>query len=106
MGFRTLFVARINYYTSESKLRREFDQYGTIKSINVVMNQKNNKPRGYALLSMRAKRTCTLLISTRMVRKLMERECWWTLREVARSRDGCQEDWVEVWVARGRVELM
>jgi len=48
--FRTLFVARINYYTSESKLRREFDQYGTIKSINVVMNQKNNKPRGYAFI--------------------------------------------------------
>lgn len=48
--FRTLFVARVNFYTSESKLRREFEQYGNIKSINVVMNQKNNKPRGYAFI--------------------------------------------------------
>ena len=48
--FRTLFVARVNYYSSESKLRREFEQYGNIKSINVVMNQKNNKPRGYAFI--------------------------------------------------------
>ncbi|KAG8224359.1 hypothetical protein J437_LFUL004315 [Ladona fulva] len=29
--FKTLFVARINYDTSESKLRREFEVYGAIK---------------------------------------------------------------------------
>merc|ERR1712098_288623 len=48
--FKTLFTARINYYTSESKLRREFEQYGNIKSINLIMNQKDKKPRGYAFI--------------------------------------------------------
>ena len=48
--FKTLFIARINYYTSESKLRREFDQYGTIKSIHVIQNSKEKKPRGYAFI--------------------------------------------------------
>lgn len=48
--FKTLFVARVNYYTSESKLRREFESYGTVKSIRIIQNVKNGKPRGYAFI--------------------------------------------------------
>ncbi|XP_052748370.1 U1 small nuclear ribonucleoprotein 70 kDa [Galleria mellonella] len=48
--FKTLFVARINYDTSESKLRREFEGYGPIKKICMVYNKENNKPRGYAFI--------------------------------------------------------
>lgn len=33
--FKTLFVARINYDTSESKLRREFEVYGPIKKVSL-----------------------------------------------------------------------
>ncbi|KAL4703589.1 hypothetical protein ACJJTC_003328 [Scirpophaga incertulas] len=48
--FKTLFVARINYDTSESKLRREFEGYGPIKKIHMVYNKENDKPRGYAFI--------------------------------------------------------
>ncbi|XP_059050334.1 U1 small nuclear ribonucleoprotein 70 kDa [Achroia grisella] len=48
--FKTLFVARINYDTSESKLRREFEGYGPIKKIYMVYNKENDKPRGYAFI--------------------------------------------------------
>ncbi|KAM3955636.1 small ribonucleoprotein particle U1 subunit 70K [Aphomia sociella] len=48
--FKTLFVARINYDTSESKLRREFEGYGPIKKIYMVFNKENDKPRGYAFI--------------------------------------------------------
>jgi len=48
--FRTLFVARINFYTSESKLRREFETYGPIKQIKMVTDQKTGKPRGYCFI--------------------------------------------------------
>jgi len=48
--FKTLFVARVNFYTSESKLKREFEQYGTVKSIRMVMSTKDTKPRGYAFI--------------------------------------------------------
>ena len=34
--YNTLFVARLSYDTNEKKLRREFEQYGPIKSIRVV----------------------------------------------------------------------
>ncbi|XP_058803520.1 U1 small nuclear ribonucleoprotein 70 kDa [Phymastichus coffea] len=48
--FKTLFVARINYDTSESKLRREFEVYGPIKKIVMIHNTVNGKPRGYAFI--------------------------------------------------------
>ncbi|XP_068627192.1 U1 small nuclear ribonucleoprotein 70 kDa [Battus philenor] len=48
--FKTLFVARINYDTSESKLRREFEGYGPIKRICMVYSKENDKPRGYAFI--------------------------------------------------------
>ncbi|CAH0403992.1 unnamed protein product [Chilo suppressalis] len=48
--FKTLFVARINYDTSESKLRREFEGYGPIKKIYMIFNKDNDKPRGYAFI--------------------------------------------------------
>uniref|UniRef100_T1HNN2 U1 small nuclear ribonucleoprotein 70 kDa n=1 Tax=Rhodnius prolixus TaxID=13249 RepID=T1HNN2_RHOPR len=48
--FKSLFVARINYDTSESKLRREFEVYGPIKKIVLIHNSVNGKPRGYAFI--------------------------------------------------------
>uniref|UniRef100_A0A0C9QZZ7 U1 small nuclear ribonucleoprotein 70 kDa n=1 Tax=Fopius arisanus TaxID=64838 RepID=A0A0C9QZZ7_9HYME len=48
--FKTLFIARINYDTSESKLRREFEVYGPVKKIVVIHNTINGKPRGYAFI--------------------------------------------------------
>ncbi|XP_026468496.1 U1 small nuclear ribonucleoprotein 70 kDa-like [Ctenocephalides felis] len=48
--FKTLFVARINYDTTESKLRREFEGYGPIKKIVVIHNAINGKPRGYSFI--------------------------------------------------------
>ncbi|XP_077286337.1 small ribonucleoprotein particle U1 subunit 70K isoform X2 [Arctopsyche grandis] len=49
-AFKTLFVARINYDSSESKLRREFEGYGAIKKIALVHDSVNGKPRGYAFI--------------------------------------------------------
>lgn len=48
--FRTLFVARINYDTSESKLRREFEIYGPIKKIVLIHDPETGKPKGYAFI--------------------------------------------------------
>lgn len=48
--FKTLFVARINYDTSESKLRREFEVYGPIKKIIMITDSDTGKPRGYAFI--------------------------------------------------------
>lgn len=48
--FKTLFVARINFDTTESKLRRELESYGPIRQISMLYNIRNRKPRGYAFV--------------------------------------------------------
>ncbi|KAI6181579.1 U1 small nuclear ribonucleoprotein 70 kDa [Aphelenchoides besseyi] len=47
--YKTLFVARISYETSESRLRREFERYGRINKV-VMVHDKDGKPRGYAFI--------------------------------------------------------
>ena len=46
--FKTLFVGRISYDATEKKLRREFEEYGPIKSIRLV-NEKRSGPRSHPL---------------------------------------------------------
>lgn len=53
--YKTLFVARLNYDTSESKLKREFEYYGPIKSIRMVTD-RHKKPRGYAFIQFHEKK--------------------------------------------------
>ncbi|XP_065835939.1 U1 small nuclear ribonucleoprotein 70 kDa-like [Oscarella lobularis] len=48
--FKTLFVSRINFDTSESKLRREFEQYGPIRKIRMIYETGTGKPRGYSFI--------------------------------------------------------
>ncbi|CAH9067339.1 unnamed protein product [Cuscuta europaea] len=48
--YKTLFVARLNYETTESRIKREFEAYGPIKRIRLVTDNTNNKPRGYAFI--------------------------------------------------------
>lgn len=47
--FKTLFVSRISYDTTEKKLKREFEVFGSIKRVRMVYDQKG-KPRGYAFI--------------------------------------------------------
>lgn len=69
-AFKTLFVARVNYDTTESKLRREFEVYGPIKRIYIVYNKRTGKPRGYAFIEyeherdMHCEYLCKLSLST------------------------------------------
>ncbi|KAJ9540958.1 hypothetical protein OSB04_027464 [Centaurea solstitialis] len=66
--YKTLFVARLNYETTESRIKREFEAYGPIKrvgfveypekglkviafcSVRLIADKETNKPRGYAFI--------------------------------------------------------
>ncbi|KAM0866390.1 hypothetical protein ACQ4PT_042646 [Festuca glaucescens] len=48
--YKTLFVARLNYETSENRVKREFEAYGPIKRVRLVTDKDTNKPRGYAFI--------------------------------------------------------
>uniref|UniRef100_A0A8C5ILH6 Uncharacterized protein n=1 Tax=Junco hyemalis TaxID=40217 RepID=A0A8C5ILH6_JUNHY len=50
-AFKTLFVARVNYDTTESKLRREFEVYGPIKRVSGEGSPPKNAPLDHPVLS-------------------------------------------------------
>jgi len=53
--FRTLFVGRTCYETTEKKLKKEFETFGPIRKIRVVTD-RNGKPRGYAFIEFESDR--------------------------------------------------
>jgi len=53
--YKTLFVGRLSFDTSEHKLKREFETYGSIKKVRVVTN-KEGKSRGYGFLEFEKER--------------------------------------------------
>jgi U1 small nuclear ribonucleoprotein len=53
--YKTLFVGRLNYDTSEHKLKREFEIYGPVKKVRIVTD-KNGSPRGYAFVEFEKER--------------------------------------------------
>ncbi|KII70153.1 U1 small nuclear ribonucleoprotein 70 kDa [Thelohanellus kitauei] len=48
--YKTLFIARLSYETTESRLKREFEIYGPIKNIRIVQDKLSGKNRGYAFI--------------------------------------------------------
>ncbi|GMY11542.1 U1 small nuclear ribonucleoprotein 70 kDa [Fagus crenata] len=48
--YKTLFVARLSYETTESRIKREFESYGPIKRVRLITDKETNKPRGYAFI--------------------------------------------------------
>jgi RNA recognition motif. (a.k.a. RRM, RBD, or RNP domain) len=46
--FKTLFVGRLGYDVTEKRLRREFEEYGAIKSISIVHNIKSGANNCYS----------------------------------------------------------
>ncbi|CAK90444.1 unnamed protein product (macronuclear) [Paramecium tetraurelia] len=53
--YKTLFVGRLNFATTDKKLRKEFEEYGPIKSVRIVRDSTHDKPRGYAFIEYESK---------------------------------------------------
>jgi hypothetical protein len=110
-AYKTLFVARVAFDTSERRLKREFEEYGPVKKVTLVKN-KDGKSRGYAFIEfekekdMRSTSTyhaaaerCFFFVnlasllslslslqtptSWPMARRWMGVECWWMWSVVA-----------------------
>ena len=54
--YRTIFVGRLNYNTSEDRLYREFNIFGQVENVRIVRNSKTGKPNGYAFVEFRDER--------------------------------------------------
>ncbi|CAE7663794.1 RNU1, partial [Symbiodinium microadriaticum] len=81
-AYHTLFVGRLSYDTSEKKLRREFEQYGPIKCVKMVLDY-DGKPRGYAFIEFENEKDMTEAYKRADGKKLDERRI---LVDVERGR--------------------
>jgi len=54
-AYKTLYVGRINYETTEARLKREFEAFGPIKSL-VMIKDTTGKPRGSAFIEFERER--------------------------------------------------
>ncbi|CAL4925815.1 unnamed protein product [Urochloa decumbens] len=48
--YKTLFIARLNYETSEYKVKQKLEAFGPIKRVRLVTDKETKKPRGYAFV--------------------------------------------------------
>ena len=48
----TLYVGNLSYQTSEDDLRKEFEKYGTVGSIDVIMDRATGRSKGFAFIEM------------------------------------------------------
>jgi U1 small nuclear ribonucleoprotein len=72
---QTIFVGRLSYDVSESKLRREFDAYGPIKSLRLVHDSVTDKPRGYAFVEYHSQHDMKTAYKAGDAKKLEGRRC-------------------------------
>lgn len=54
--YNTIFVGRLNYSTTEERLKREFEIYGPVEAVRVVTDKYTKKSRGYAFVEFRNER--------------------------------------------------
>ena len=55
-GFRTIFVGRLSYGTTEEQLRLEFEEFGQVNAVKLV-HDKQGKSRGYAFIEFERERS-------------------------------------------------
>lgn len=47
-----IFVARLNYGTSEDALRKLFEDHGTVDSVKIIMDRDTGRSKGFGFVEM------------------------------------------------------
>jgi len=47
-----IYVGNLAYSTTEDDLRQAFGQYGTVTSVNIIMDRETGRSRGFAFVEM------------------------------------------------------
>lgn len=70
--FKTIFVGRLNYTTTEERLRKEFELFGSVDTVRLVRDLKG-KSRGYAFVTFMRERDADYAIHKAQDRRIDNR---------------------------------
>ena len=60
--FKTLFVSRLSYDATDKKLRKDFEEFGPIKSIKVVQDKTGEANQAYGVCCMLRYGVCCVIV--------------------------------------------
>jgi len=49
---KNIFVGNLNFDTSESELKAEFEQYGEVDGVRIITDRETGRPRGFGFVEM------------------------------------------------------
>ena len=47
-----IYIANLHFSVSEEELKQLFSQYGTVESVNLILDKKSKKSKGFAFVEM------------------------------------------------------
>ena len=50
-----IYVGNLSYQTTEADLRQEFETFGGVSSVSIVMDKYSGRPKGFAFIEMSSK---------------------------------------------------
>ena len=60
---KKLYVGNLNYDTTEEDLRGLFAAYGTVESLNLIMDRNTGRPKGFGFVEMSSEQEAEAAIS-------------------------------------------
>jgi RNA recognition motif-containing protein len=49
---KKIYVGNMSYSTSEEELQNIFEQFGTVLSVNIIVDRETNRPKGFGFVEM------------------------------------------------------
>ncbi|MCF7943425.1 MAG: RNA-binding protein [Spirochaetia bacterium] len=49
---KKIYVGNMSYSTSEEELQNLFEQFGTVLSVNIIVDRETNRPKGFGFVEM------------------------------------------------------
>ena len=68
-----IYVGNLSYETTEQDLRQEFENFGGVSSVSIVMDKYSGRPKGFAFVEMPAKSEAESAITSLNGKMLNER---------------------------------
>jgi len=69
-----IFVGNLSYNVTENELRKEFEVFGDVESVNIITDRHSGRPKGFGFIEMKSKSKAEAAIAGLKGKSLKDRE--------------------------------